>query len=104
MTYFHISRDFSGQQLDRNLGIELDAKIGGPTIADVYTGRSDETLRPADYPVLSSRQIFRQHWSGGDLQTQFSRSLSLGASIYWQGKINYDAPAGIAPFFTHEDF
>ena len=102
MTYFHTSRDFSGQHLDRNLAVELDAKFGGSTVADIYTGRTDETLRPSDFSTLPARKTFVQYWTGGDITTQLSRSVSVNAGGYWQDKVNYDAPAGAAPFLTHE--
>ena len=104
MTYFHVSREFSGHQLDRNLGIELDAKVGRSTVFDIYTGRTDQTLRPVDYSTLPSRRTFVMYWTGGDISTQISRSVSLRFGGYHQGAINYDSPAGTAPFLTGEDY
>jgi Domain of unknown function (DUF5916) len=104
MTYAHASRDFSGLRLDRNLGIELDAKLGAATVADVYTGRTDETLRPVDFPALAQPKTYTQFWTGGDVQTQLSRSASLALSGYRQGKVNYAPPDGSAPFLTGEWF
>ena len=104
MTYFHASRDFSGHGLDRNMGFELDAKLVGSTFVDVYTGRTDETLRPADFASLTESKTFVQYWTGGDAQTQLSRAVSLTFSGYHQGKVNYAPPAGTAPFLTGEDY
>src|SRR5207244_874596 len=102
--YFHVSQKFSGHQLDRNLGIELDAKVGRSTVFDIYTGRTDQTLRPVDYSTLPSRRTFVMYWTGGDISTQISRSVSLRFGGYHQGAINYDSPAGTAPFLTGEDY
>lgn len=104
MTYLHESRDFSGRLVDRNMGAELDVIFRGSTWFDIYRGRTDETLRPSDFPVLALSRTYKQYWTGGDAETQLSRSLSLGTSFYYQDKVNYDAPADIAPFLTKETY
>ena len=104
LTYDFISRDFAGHPLDRNFGVEIDAKLGGATVVDIYRGRTDETLRPSDYAALTRSQTFSQYWTGGDITTQLSRTVSGSLSFYRQGKVNYNPPAGVAPFQTGDKF
>jgi hypothetical protein len=60
-----------------------------------------ERLRPVDYATLAAPHDYPHHATGFFFSTDYFKAVGLGGDFRWATRINYDSPAGQAPFLAN---
>lgn len=93
--------DYRGHHLNQGVFPAFFVELKGQTFASVFFGRESELLRPQDYSSLSSNTNYVRNTTGLNLRSNRFKLVNLEAHVRWGRRVNYDSPAGEAPFLAN---
>ncbi len=92
--------DHRGTRLDWKGSFDLEFELRGNTEFGLFWNVFRERLRPEDFSALFAAQDFSQRSGGAWFNSSYFKRVSFQASFRRQQAINFDAPAGQAPFLA----
>jgi hypothetical protein len=92
--------DHSGNHLNYGYFPSLRAEFVGQTFVSVLYAKEMELLRPKDFDVLPGNHRYVRHTTEISFDTSLLRQVAVHADYRWGTRINFDAPAGVAPFLA----
>lgn len=98
-----LTYDHEGNQLEAIYEPSLNLDFRKNTHVTVYGGHWQELLRPSDYPVLPQNAEFNKggYW-GASFNSAYLKWMTVSANVFSGKNINFDPPAGQAPFLASE--
>lgn len=96
-----VTYDHRGVRLDVGSSHNLSWEFRGNTSIFVVARSSRERLRPQDYSTLAANQDYSSQAYGAFFNSSYFKKVSIGVSLRKRKAINFDAPAGQAPFLAN---
>ena len=84
--------DQEGTLLDRGFDLGLDLNFAGQTSFEVFYDRTEEVLRPKDFPVLLDNRTFPQSSPGFSFRSSYFSTISVEADYSCGTTINFSPP------------
>jgi hypothetical protein len=96
----YFTYDYEGHEIGYGYFPSMRVELMGKTFVQVLYAQEMEGLRHQDFDTIPVFNQYRRHTTDFTLDSNYFRVFSVHADYRWGGRINYDSPAGIAPFLA----
>ena len=87
--------DHRGQMVDNLAESNFDFNFKRNTSFGFFSGYEQETLRPVDFPGLSTNRKYNENFYGLFFNTEFFKQVSLNVVTFFGPGVNFEHPSGV---------
>jgi hypothetical protein len=96
----YLTYDHEGHEIGSGYFPSARVELMGQTFLSVLYAKEMEQLRNQDFDTIATIQKYTRHTTEFSLDTNYFRLFSVHADYRWGERVNYDAPATLAPFLA----